>query len=285
MTPRPTARRRALLILAAAGLAAPALPPASADAQERAFPYAVGWRDAVLLPGGLALSWLGEKVEGAPPVTAAAIAELDPARVNRFDRMATERWSPAWARASDWTWYALVGAAGAVSFASPVADGRIGDAARLGAVFAESYLILRGATYTAKRLTRRTRPYAFNAALPVEERVALARADDQGVHEAFWSGHAAGAFGAAALLSQVYVDTHGRSRTSDVVWAASLSVAAFTATARVMAGKHYPSDVLVGAAVGTALGVLVPRVHRTAGEGERSGDVPLTLAFRVPVGR
>ena len=34
---------------------------------------------------------------------------------------------------------------------------------------------------------------------------------------------------------------------------------------RVIAHKHYPSDVLVGALVGTATGILVPTLHRLAG--------------------
>ena len=64
------------------------------------------------------------------------------------------------------------------------------------------------------------------------------------------------------FMSRVFTDIRGRSTTSDVLWASSLSVASLTAYARVKAGMHYPSDVLVGAAVGTAIGLAVPWLHR-----------------------
>ncbi len=75
------------------------------------------------------------------------------------------------------------------------------------------------------------------------------------------------------------------SAASDALWAASLSAAALTGYARVKAGQHYPSDVLVGAAVGGAVGILVPALHSTA----RTSGVQVTagpggMSVRVPWG-
>ncbi len=47
-----------------------------------------------------------------------------------------------------------------------------------------------------------------------------------------------------------------------LVWGLGLATAATTATLRVVAGKHYPSDVLMGAAIGAASGVVIPLLHR-----------------------
>jgi membrane-associated phospholipid phosphatase len=40
-------------------------------------------------------------------------------------------------------------------------------------------------------------------------------------------------------------------------------VPAYAALQRVQAGKHYPSDVIVGLAVGAAMGYLIPQIHLT----------------------
>jgi hypothetical protein len=44
-------------------------------------------------------------------------------------------------------------------------------------------------------------------------------------------------------------------------WGAMMGGAAATAHLRVRAGKHFYSDVVVGALVGSAIGILVPRLH------------------------
>lgn len=254
---------RALLAGAAFLVLAAAPPPAAG--QTPGFPYTLGSADAALGGIGLGLSVVGEALGSGSSPLLAEVALLDRDQVNPFDRVATRYWSTGWADASDWSRNLLLGTAGAVVFLPEATSARWGNGVTLGALFAETYLILRGATYSAKHLTRRNRPYLHNTDLSPEDRHALAVADGQDSRASFYSGHAAGTFAVAALLSTVYTDIHGRSTASDALWAGSLSLAAFTGFARVRAGKHYPSDVLVGAAVGTAVGMLVPRLHRRGG--------------------
>lgn len=47
-----------------------------------------------------------------------------------------------------------------------------------------------------------------------------------------------------------------------MVWGAGLATASSVAILRVAAGKHYPSDVVMGAAMGSFIGWLVPMLHR-----------------------
>lgn len=73
------------------------------------------------------------------------------------------------------------------------------------------------------------------------------------------SAHAANAFALAAAIG--------------APWAWVLAV--FVALSRVVAGVHWPSDVLVGAAVGVVLGTLVRRAGvRLVGRGTRPGRTP-----------
>ena len=46
-----------------------------------------------------------------------------------------------------------------------------------------------------------------------------------------------------------------------IVLGSTLAGAALVGTGRVVSGNHFPSDVLVGAIVGTSAGVLVPALH------------------------
>ena len=125
-------------------------------------------------------------------------------------------------------------------------------------MFAEAYAIMGGVTYLTKVATARKRPYLYNTDLTPEER--LGAEDDP--KSSFFSGHAAAAFTAAAFLSKVFTDVHGTSVWSTLVWGSSLSLAAYASFARVKAGVHFPTDVIAGAAVGFAVGYLVPVLHK-----------------------
>lgn len=58
----------------------------------------------------------------------------------------------------------------------------------------------------------------------------------------------------------------------------SYGLAAATASLRVLSGMHFTTDVLAGAALGSAFGFLVPFLHqRTASMQEKTG-------FRIDVG-
>ena len=66
-----------------------------------------------------------------------------------------------------------------------------------------------------------------------------------------------------------------------------MSVAALTAYARVAAGRHFPSDVIVGAVVGAAIGHLVPRSHRLGVDMQvqilNRGYDGIGLGIRIPM--
>jgi membrane-associated phospholipid phosphatase len=282
MKPACFAAARALALLPVAAVLI--LLASRVAAQERPFPYDLGRRDAVLLPVGAGLFLLGHLVAPEPePLTRAEVIALSPEDVNGFDRVAARSWSESWGTASDRGRDALLGAAVLVSFAPHVREGQWRDAVTLGVMFTEAALLLEGTTYVAKDLTGRRRPWVHNSSLSVEERLALSAADPLDARRSFFSGHAATAFTLATLMSTVYADVHGRSRSSDALWAASLSAAALTGFARVKAGMHYPSDVLVGAAVGAVIGRVVPALHRV----DRASPVQLSatpqgIVVRVP---
>jgi membrane-associated phospholipid phosphatase len=105
-----------------------------------------------------------------------------------------------------------------------------------------------------KALWRRPRPYNFH---PSEQVRAFARHAGKDARVSFPSGHAALTFAAAAAGGWIYASGSDSTSHRAAVWASGGAVAGATAVLRMRAGRHYPSDVLMGAAIGVA-GVAVP---------------------------
>jgi hypothetical protein len=99
-----------------------------------------------------------------------------------------------------------------------------------------------------KLLVARERPYAHLGLEPGP------RTDDDDV--SFYSGHTSTAFALVAAAGDVA--TVRRYPHAALVWAVGFPLAATVGYLRVAAGKHYLSDVLVGAAVGTLVGLGLP---------------------------
>lgn len=121
--------------------------------------------------------------------------------------------------------------------------------------YASAYLL----TNIMKVLARRLRPFNYDPRF-------VSRRRDGDSRLSFPSGHTSMAFAGAATLS-VLLDQ----RFPGEEWAigaamGGFAVASAVGVSRVLAGRHFPTDVLVGAAIGTTLGLLVPRFHRGPGE-------------------
>jgi membrane-associated phospholipid phosphatase len=97
----------------------------------------------------------------------------------------------------------------------------------------------------------------------------------------FYSGHASGAFSVAAFSSALYATRHSQGYSKYVFTAGAFSIASSVAILRVMAGKHYPSDVIVGALVGSFIGWLVPALHEVQ-ESESPLGIKKTGISAVP---
>lgn len=83
----------------------------------------------------------------------------------------------------------------------------------------------------------------------------------------FVSGHAATSV--ALALAGGLVASHRRRRLAPVVWATGFTLAAVSSYLRVASGEHYATDVLGGIAVGAAVGLAVPLLHRPRRTGGR----------------
>ena len=118
---------------------------------------------------------------------------------------------------------------------------------------AEDLLVLTESASTAILLTQVAKFAVGRLRQDAWARGTIASPDDK---LSFWSGHASSAFGAAAAATQI-ARLRGRPGWK---WLglATFGAAAITGYLRVAANRHWLTDVVSGAAVGSATGLLVP---------------------------
>lgn len=106
--------------------------------------------------------------------------------------------------------------------------------------------ILVGAT---KYLIARQRPYSY---FEIET-----GADKSRDYLSFFSGHTAFAFASATTTSMMLQDKYKHN--SGLIWSGTITLATITGMLRIAADRHYMTDVLSGAVVGTLTAYLITR--------------------------
>ena len=120
------------------------------------------------------------------------------------------------------------------------------------AVYAQALSVNAALTSWSKVLFHRPRPARYTPNAHSYGGV------DEGL--SFPSGHTSMAFAAAAAYASVLSRRHAvRAHAGEV--ALMFGAAAATGVLRVAARKHFPTDVVAGAVLGTAVGWVIPRLH------------------------
>ena len=182
----------------------------------------------------------------------------DPAEIPHFDRFAIELYSPRMGDYSDGTRLATFVLPAVTTLYTVVGleSGRVNSLFTNIVLYAETMSLTEGLTKIAKGGFHRSRPFVYNDSVPMETR-ASKRAS-----RSMWSGHTVSAFTNAVFAACTFQRQNPGSRYIKPVWLVGISCAASTAVYRVRAGQHFPSDVVVGAAVGSVIGWLIPWMHQ-----------------------
>jgi membrane-associated phospholipid phosphatase len=193
-----------------------------------------------------------------------------PQEVNSFDRPAIGNTNVFAGTLSDAT-------AGAVIILPLVADAfDVGLSHPLiedGAVFTET-LAVNGALVTAaKYIVQRPLPRTYAGDPNLINKPAGYRS--------FYSGHTSLVFAALSATAMTIRRRHGEKTWP---WIVTGVVGASVAIERVADGRHFPTDVLVGAVIGTAIGIAVPSLHARKGSQGRGWTVGPTANGGIAVG-
>lgn len=189
----------------------------------------------------------------------------------RVDASVHARFSPRAARISDLTLAATVVAPIAYLTGATIEDA---DGDRL-MLYTEALAINLALFQGAKRLVQRPRPYLYST-LPGVARYAATQGED--AYRSFYSAHAATAF-CTATAGAYLAALSGSRGMRHAAWGGGFAGAAAVANLRVRAGKHFYSDVAIGALIGIAIGYAVPALHADAGPYvPDAGDLGAALA-------
>lgn len=132
----------------------------------------------------------------------------------------------------------------------------ISNCFNIGVMYFETSLITSGLTNIAKGSFRRYRPYCYN------KNVSDSKKLEPGCHQSMWSGHTSSAFAGAVFAGNIMNELLPSSRPTRLVWITGITASAATAYLRVQSGRHFPSDVLAGAAAGSLTGWIIPEIHK-----------------------
>jgi len=136
-------------------------------------------------------------------------------------------------------------------------EGALGNVPVDAMLVVEAAVIATDVNMLAKLLVGRERPFVH--ALAPDEKDHTSRPFDNNM--SFFSGHATETFALAAAAGTVA--TMRNYRWAPLIWGTGAAVAAATGYLRIAADRHWLTDVLVGAFVGSGIGIGVPLLfHR-----------------------
>lgn len=124
----------------------------------------------------------------------------------------------------------------------------------------QSLLFQHGINVAFRSLEIWPRPYIFADEGKGKIKAENAKAEAYG---SFFSGHASAAFTIAVFTSEWFSEISANPDAIRVTRALAFSLAGLESVLRVAAGKHYPTDILVGALVGTGVSYGVLAMHKT----------------------
>jgi hypothetical protein len=221
-------------------------------------PYRISWdKDPYIIGSGTVVGVTALVLDRSlQPLTQQEVDQLSRGSVNRFDRSATYRYSVSSSRASD-ILYGVALAAPAAFFSQSAVRR---DWQTVTLMYLETFGWVGATTEFAKVSVQRLRPLVYNPDVPFDSK------SSSESRKSFFSGHSSVAFASAVFISTVYGDYNPDSKWKPYVWAGSLLTAGVVGLLRYEAGAHYPTDILTGAAVGSAIGYAIPWLHRTEKE-------------------
>ena len=228
-------------------------------------PYQYNFKkEAIIVGSGLGLNALGLALKHSrgTSVSEANLHLYTPDKVNAFDRGATKNFNTTAGTISD----ILRNGTIVLPALLLIPKNTRKDILNLALLTFEVVALNYGVTSTTKNAIHRVRPYVYN-----EEVSTTKRTNDQG-KLSFYSGHVSHTTAVSVMMAKILIDYNPDMKrgTKILLWSGAFAYSGTTAVTRVLAGDHFPTDVITGAALGGLIGYLIPHLHK------RSTSISLT---------
>ena len=185
------------------------------------------------------------------PSSQETILALDKYDIPKFDRWAADVYNEKADEVSDIPFNVAMGLPIVLLFDKKIRR----DGWKIGFLYVQAMSIT-GVLYTSATTVNRYRPLAYNSEAPMDDRLS------GNAKNSFFAGHVALVATSTFFTAKVFADYNPHSKWKWVFYTAAAGSTAMTAYLRHMGGKHFPSDILIGTAVGTLSGILVPHFHK-----------------------
>jgi hypothetical protein len=225
--------------------------PAAARSDAAGSVYRLNWAADLTTIGVAGAAWLTPELFIDDLVTPKCPCER--VDVPAIDRGALGRSSTSSRHASDAAVLVMV----AVPPLLDVVDVRLagGSWAHVGedlVVMTEALVVNGGLNELVKVAVQRPRPFTYHGQ----------SLSDSESYLSFYSAHTSNAFAVGMAYASTFSLRHPESPYRYLVYGAVIAGGGTTGLLRVLAGKHFPTDVIVGAVAGSAVGLTVPFLHR-----------------------
>jgi membrane-associated phospholipid phosphatase len=200
----------------------------------------------VLIAGATASGFLF--LPEAPGVACAP--NCDRNEINRFDRGSAGNYDLSWRTVGNIATLSTM----ALPFVVIMADEGLKHGLNDSLVVAEAALVTSAAQIALSFAVERPRPRVYSDRASAEDR------EDANAGRSFFSGHVANTM----AVSVAALRTLQRLRQPVLAWTTfgfGVAGTGLVGVSRVLSGAHFPSDVLIGAAFGAGVGLVMPAVH------------------------
>ena len=137
-------------------------------------------------------------------------------------------------------------------------------------LYAEAHAVSGVAYVGTASLYDRNRPFVYNSEIPANDKMVT------GTRNSFFSGHTSTTAVSSFFMAKVLSDYHPElGNKKYLLFAAALVPPAIVGFYRYKAMKHYPTDILMGLAVGAATGILVPHFHKHGKKSTKVSFMPV----------
>lgn len=220
--------------------------------------YNFSWKkEKYVIGGGIAVLGTAFIIDkNQMDITAEEVSLLDPQNISPFNRSAINNLNLNSAKASDYfrdgVFFLPI-----TLFLTKKGKNEWQD---ITSMYFETLTINTALTFITQSTSSRVRPFIYNNDIPIEERTV------REARRSFYSGHVSHVSSLSFFTASVLSDLYPESKYKWLWWSGAISFPAITAYLRYDAGRHFPTDVMVGYAVGGAIGYFLPKLHKVGNE-------------------
>lgn len=201
----------------------------------------------------LALGITGTIAAFAQVPSARCLPSCDRGNINAFDRLVTGNYSEAAQTVADWGVLATL----SLPLILNAIDSRFHGYLEDTFVYVQSLLATQTLIQLFKFAVRRPAPLVYGSSAPPDVK------SGNDAARSFLSGHTAMSFAAATAFATTFWLRNPDSPWRWLVIGVGALAAGTIGALTIVAGHHFPTDVIAGALTGAAMGAMVPLTHRT----------------------